>query len=195
MKKSLLIVTTLVVGMLLGAVAMGTAFAAGPTPSTTPEPSAQGAGNGYGRGMMGLGRGSVGGEYGFEDEALTLLGMTREQVIAERQAGKSLVQIAQTKNVTEQQLVSTILAAKRADLDALVSAGKITQARADLMYKNMETAVPQAVNSTTTGSMRGNGNTNSGDCLMLDGTQKPETGQQFGRGGMMRGGRSNGPST
>ncbi len=196
MKKSLLIVTTLVAGMLLGALAMGTAFAAGPTPGVP--------GSGFGRGgMMGQGQGygAAGGEMGFEDEVLALLGMTREQLIVERQAGKSLLQIAQAKGKTEQQLVSTILAAKRADLDKLVTAGTLTKAQADLMYQNMQQTVSQAVNRTTTGPMWGNGNATPGACPMWDGTQTPANGQPFGRGGMggrggmMRGGRTSGPST
>ena len=74
MKKSIVIVTTLVVGMLLGAVAMGTAFAAGPTPQTTPTTGVPGSGFGRG-GMMGQGYGAMmGGEYGFEDEVLTPAG-------------------------------------------------------------------------------------------------------------------------
>ena len=129
--------------------------------------------------------------------------MTREQLIAERQAGKSLLQIALAKGKTEQQLVSTILAAKRADLDKLVAAGTLTQAQADLMYQNMQQTVPQAVNRTTIGGMMGNGNATPGDCPMWDGDETPANGQQqFGRGGMMGGGRggmrggarTNGPS-
>ena len=203
MKKSLVIVATLVVGMLLGAVAMGTAFAAGPTPGTSATPFVPGSGFGRG-GMMGQGQGfgaMMGGDYGFEDEVLTLLGMTREQLIVERQAGKSLVQIAQEKGKTQQQLVDTILAAKRADLDALVAAKTLTQAQADLMYQNMQQAVPLAVNSTAIGGRMGNGNVTPGDCPMWDGDETPTNGQQFGRGGMMggrggmmRGTRTNGPS-
>ncbi len=163
MKKALLIATTLVVGILIGAVLMGSVLAAPPAPGATPTPVTPGVcpsgdcGQ-YGRGgMMGGQRGGMMGlgmDRGIEQEALDLLRMTREQVIAERQAGKSLVQIAQAKGVTEQQLVNTILAAKRADLDALVSQGKLTQAQADAMYQNMQQTVPQAVNRTTTGPGR-----------------------------------------
>jgi hypothetical protein len=186
MKKVLLIAATVVVGILIGSVVMGTALAATPTPQGTPTPGA----GGYSRGgMMGGGMrgGMVSGEMGMEDEVLALLHMTREQVVVERQAGKSLVQIAQAKNVTEQQLVNTILAAKRADLDKLVTDGKLTQAQADLMYQNMQQTVPQAVNRTTTGPMWGNGNANPGDCPMWDDdSQTPGAGQP-GRGGMMNG--------
>lgn len=200
MKKFLTIAATLVVGILIGSVLVGSVFAAGPTPEATPVP-----GSGYGRGGMvgGMGgmRGGMVGDVGMEEEVLTLLNMTREQMIAERQAGKSLVQIAQTKNVTEQQLVSAILAAKKAELDKLVADGKLTQARADLMLQNMEQAVTQAVNRTNAGPVWGNGTVNPEDCPMLDddSTQTPGAGRPTmpGRGGM-RGGRwggSTGSST
>jgi hypothetical protein len=192
-KKFLLIATALVVGIVAGAALMGTVLAA----PGTPTPAVPGL---YGRGGM-MGFGAMGGEMGMEDEVLALLHMTREQVVGERQAGKSLVQIAQAKGVTEQQLVDTILAAKRADLDQLVRDGKLTQAQADQMYQNMQQTVPQAVNRTTTGSMWGNGgNAQPGDCPMWDGDETPGAGQP-GRGGMMggrggmRGGRTNGTGT
>jgi hypothetical protein len=195
-KKFIAIAITLVVGILLGAVMIGTVMAAPATPQATPTP---GAGNSYGYGpgyMMGRG-GMWGGDVGMEQEVLTFLGMTRDQVIAERQAGKSLVQIAQAQGKTEQQLVDTILAARRADLDALVSQSRLTQAQADQIYQNLQQTVPQAVNSTTVGAGRGNGFMDSGNCPMLNNGQ-PGNGQTSpslrGRGGMM-GGRFNGPST
>jgi hypothetical protein len=196
MKKVLLIAATLVVGMLMGSVVMGTALAASPAADGTPTPVVPGSG--YGRGGM-MGRGSMmgnggmmGSEAGMEEAVLPLLNMTSEQLTAERQAGKSLVQIAQAKGVTEQQLVNAILAAKRADLDKLVTDGKLTQAQADQMYQNMQQAVSQAVNRTTTGPMWGNGvgNDGSDDCPMYNGNQTPNDGQRQngrpGRGGMSR---------
>jgi hypothetical protein len=197
MKKFLTIAVTLVTGILIGSVLVGAAFAAAPAPQGTPTPFVPGSGQGRG-GMMGRG-GMVGGwmgsEMGMEQEVLDLLHMTSEQVAVERQAGKSLVQIAQAKGVTEQQLVNTILAAKRADLDKLVRDGKLTQAQADLMYTNMQQTVAQAVNRTGVGSMRGNGQVNPNDCPIVDGTQTPGAGRPTmpGRGGM-RGGRTSGPS-
>ena len=219
MKKLVLIASTMLAGVLLGSIITGSVFAADPTPQTTPTPTVPGNGY-YGRGMMGggatgggmMGRGAgsmMGGDYGMEQAVLTLLNMTQQQMISERQAGKSLVQIAATKNVNEQTLVDTILTAKRADLDALVSQGRLTQAQADQMYANMQQAVPQAVSRTTTGPMWGNGTMpmDPNDCPMLNGTNnssgqpnnvQPGTRQMPGRGGMMNGGGMrgfNGPTT
>lgn len=85
------------------------------------------------------------------DAVLQLLGMTRDQVRAERQAGKSLVQIAQAKNITEQQLVDTILAPVKTALAQQVADGKLTQAEADTKLANLTQIVTKMVESTATG--------------------------------------------
>lgn len=213
MKRFAVVAVTLVTGILIGSLLVGTAFAAAPREQGTPTPTVPG--QGYGRGgamgqmvermrsvMAGRMHGAVAADAGIGDEVLALLNMTREQISAERQAGKSLVQIAQAKNVTEQQLVDTILAAKKAALDEIVAAGKLTQARADTMLANMRQSVTEAVNRTTVGpvwgngqsSGQGNGQGNNGNCPMIDGGERtPGAGQPAlpGRGGM-RGGRAAG---
>ena len=77
--------------------------------------------------------------------------MTDEQIQAERLAGKSLAQIAASKNVSEDKLISTILEAKKADLAKLVAAGKLTQAQMDAMVQNMQTQVKTMVERTNVG--------------------------------------------
>lgn len=200
MKKWMLIASTLVVGMLAGAVLMGTVLAAPPTPQGTPTPGANP--NPWGRGGMMGGRmgGGWGGmmDVGFEDEVLALLGMTKEQLIAERQAGKSLAQIAEAKGVSEQRLIDTILAAKRADLDALVAQGKLTQAQADAMYQNMQQTAPQMIDSTGTGPMWQRDGVTPPANMPCWGDDEQQPTQPFGpmrgRGGM-RGGRWSGPTS
>jgi hypothetical protein len=105
-----------------------------------------GAGKGAGAGMRGGPAWA-----GQPDEVATLLGMSAEEIQAERLAGKSLVQIAAGKDVTEKQLVDTILGAKKATLDKLVADGQLSQAQADAMYGRMQTQVSVMVNRTTTG--------------------------------------------
>lgn len=111
----------------------------------------RGPGAGTGSGAGGEQRGGQPEWAGHEEAIETLLGMTEAQIQAERQAGQSLVQIAATKGVTEQQLISAILAAKKADLDRLVAAGKLTQDRADFMLERMQAQVKVSVNRTTVG--------------------------------------------
>jgi len=200
MKKFALVAVTLVIGIVLGSLLVGGAFAAGPTDQARPTPGV--GGNGYGRGgMMGEMRGGIAdgvrggmiGDAGMDDDILALLNMTRDEMIAERQAGKSLVQIAAAKNVTEQQLVDAILADKKAALDKLVADGKLTQARADAMLQTMRTSVTAAVNRTYVGPVWGDGKTAPEQCPVCgeDGcTQTPGNGRPTmpARGGM-RGGR------
>ena len=172
-------------GVLVLAIAVP-ALAAGPNGTGTPAPSAAippcGNCNGadYGQGFGG----------GMDDVVTRLLGLTEEQIQEQRQAGKSLVQIAATKNVSEDALITAIIADRKADLDKLVADKKITQAQADQMLNQMKDRVKIMVNRTTVGppewagkgtgamgGMRANGNFASG------------TGT--GPGGMMRFGRTN----
>ena len=130
-----------------------------------PAPYGAGPGNGIRRPGTGLsqpgtdfGAGAGGGARrgapewaGQPAEVKALLGMTEEQIEAERLAGKSLAKIAEGKGVTPQKLVETILAAKKATLDTLVAGGRLTQAQADYKYSRMQTQVSVMVDRTTTG--------------------------------------------
>ena len=122
-----------------------------------------GAGAGLRGGMMGGAGWGMNGAYGDADIA-TLLGMSASEISTERQAGKSLVELAATKNVGEDTLIQTILADRKAQLDDLVQANRLTQVQADAMLANMQTNVKTMVERTTVGpagSPRlGNGQTN-----------------------------------
>jgi hypothetical protein len=125
----------LAISMVLAAVMVGvlagTAFAAGP----------QG-------GSAGNSQGQVGGPS--VDAVAKLLGLTPEQIQAERQAGKSLVQIAAAQNVTEDALVQAVMAERQAALQAKVDAGTITQAVADQQLAQMRERVTVMLNRTVT---------------------------------------------
>ena len=133
-----------VLGIGIGA---GVASAAGPTPTPTTDASAWcGAGGGFRFG------GAV------VDEVVTkLLGMTEDQIHTLRLQGKSLVQIAATKNITEKQLVDAIMAYKKTQVQAKVTAKTLTQEQANLILQQMEKITTQAVNRTTVGPMGGQG--------------------------------------
>ncbi len=111
-------------------------------------------GAGAAGGMMGRGVPDWAGQH---DELATLLGMTAEDIQAERQAGKSLADIAAAKGITDDKLVDALMAARKANLDQLVADGKLTQAQADLMIERMETQVKSMVVRTTTGAPMGRG--------------------------------------
>jgi hypothetical protein len=91
------------------------------------------------------------------DIVAKLTGITADQVRTDRQAGKSFTEIAATKNVSADKVVSTALEARKAALDAAVKSGRMTQAQADTAYANMKTRITVNVGSTTPGC-NGSGN-------------------------------------
>jgi hypothetical protein len=189
MKKFILIAVLVAA---LAALLAGTALAAGPT---TPTAQGFGPGNGihtpgtgYGPGM-GMGAGGMMGRgapawAGEPEEVEALLGMTDEQIQAERLAGKSLAQIAASKKVSEDKLISTMVEAKKVDLAKLVAAGKLTQTQMDTMVKNMQTQVTTMVERTNVGPAFAQGQAQPG---MGQGQTRPDgmMGQGF-RGGPRR---------
>ncbi len=137
------LIAALVAGALTMAIAIP-ALASGPggANSSTPTSTAQ---PGYGNGRcQGLGT-------GINEAVTTLLGMTREQIQEQRQAGQSLVQIAVSRTVTEEALVNAIMVGKQEAIQEMLAAGTITQAQADQRLEQMRERVQLAVNRTTVG--------------------------------------------
>jgi hypothetical protein len=75
------------------------------------------------------------------------LGITTEQLYAERATGKTLAQIAKDKGVSEQQLTDVILAELKEFTDQAVKDGRITQAQADWVQAQAKVMVPLMLNS------------------------------------------------
>jgi hypothetical protein len=195
----------ILIAVLVGALAAllaGTALAAGPV-----NPPVQGFGPGMGMRAAaagsttpdadhpcGMGAGMAGEQgrgapawAGQPDEVAKLLGMTTAEIQTARQAGTSLVKIAESKNIDEDKLISTILDAKKAILTGLVADGKLTQAQMNLMVERMQTQVKTMVERTTVGPMQGRG---QGMGQMRDGMGRSGMGQMqpgMGRSGMGQG--------
>jgi uncharacterized protein YidB (DUF937 family) len=74
-----------------------------------------------------------------------LLGLTGAEIRQDYAGGKSLTEIAQTKGVDRQQLINTIDAAIKTELDTLVSNGKIDSARETQIMTTVQTAVGKLV--------------------------------------------------
>jgi hypothetical protein len=159
MKKLLAIA---IVAAALAALLATSAFAAAPITPPAPVPGSgygYGAGNGIhvpGTGLTSQGAG-VGARRGApewvgdNDNAASVLGLTVEQLQAERLSGKSLAEIAATKGITEDALISKLVDARKASVTELLTAGKITQAQADYMLNNMAEHVKVMVERTTVG--------------------------------------------
>jgi hypothetical protein len=131
-------------GMLVVA-SIGTAFAADPvTPLGGPrgpvaeavDAVCQGIGQGFSNVVAALQK---------------LTGLGQEQIVAERQAGKSPVQIAAENGVSEGALATEVISAKKDRLDEAVQAGRISQERAEFMLGNMTERVTESINRAEMG--------------------------------------------
>jgi hypothetical protein len=156
------IVAAILIGALMALVA-GTALAAEPV-----VPPVQGFGPAAGveagtypcggTGAGGMMRGGGAPEWaGEQDTVAKLLGMTDAELQAERQAGKSLAQIAAAKNVGEDDLIDAMLSAKKDAPAKLVADGKLTQSQAELMIQNMTARVKTMIERTDVGPAFGQG--------------------------------------
>ena len=98
-----------------------------------------------------------GGHYGYgafcTDAVSELLGLTHEEIQAQRYDGKSLLEVAAAQGVSEDALIEAILAAKQAIVQERVEAGILTQEQADLMLQQMEQRTLEAITRTTVGPM------------------------------------------
>ncbi|RJQ36617.1 MAG: hypothetical protein C4555_07335 [Dehalococcoidia bacterium] len=116
-----------------------------------------------------------------------LLGMTTEEIEAELQQGKSLVEIAASKGVSEDDLVAAILATMREFMQGHVTAGYWTQAQLESRLQFAEQHIRQLVNAS--GASYGYGGYGcGGNGGMMGGWGTGNTNRgSFGRGGMMGG--------
>jgi hypothetical protein len=150
---------TAIVGALL---ILGTGFVLAQT--TTPPNATPAAPWGPG-GMMGgwygpmTGRGMMGGWGGFnwggpENSLISIaaeaLDMTREELIAELEAGKTIAQVAEEQGVALETIVEAFLAPREEALQAAVEAGRITQEQADAMLAQMREHVQTRLTATWT---------------------------------------------
>lgn len=102
-----------------------------------------------GPGMGGRGMGDHRGGPGRGlDQVAAAIGITTDELRTQLEAGKTPVQVAQSKGIDEATLKTKVLAAIKADLDAKVKAGTITQAQADTMYTEAQEHISDMLNHT-----------------------------------------------
>jgi hypothetical protein len=110
-------------------------------------------------GIGGMGRGGMGG-FGKNSAAreaviTSTLGITAADLQAARQAGKSLATLAGTKTAA---LITALVNFEITEVDAAVTAGKLTAAQATTIKANLQTRVTAEVNSAGgRGHMNGQG--------------------------------------
>lgn len=79
-----------------------------------------------------------------------LLGMTTDELVAQLQQGKTLLQIAQSKGVSQEQLVTTIIGPQQDYIQSLVKNGYITQQQADARLQSLKDSTLQAIQTPWT---------------------------------------------
>jgi hypothetical protein len=82
------------------------------------------------------------------DEAATYLDLTPEQLRTELQSGKTLAQVAQDKGKTVDGLVTALTDAATKKLEAAVTDGHLSRARADEIESSLKQAITDIVNGT-----------------------------------------------
>lgn len=76
------------------------------------------------------------------------LGMTEAELRTEFEAGKSIAQVAETKNVDLQKVITALVTERKEHIAAHVAEGKLTQEQADAKLADVEARVTEMVNKT-----------------------------------------------
>lgn len=128
------------IGLAVSGAVLAGSLLVGTTLAQTPPAAGQGFGPGRGAPAALNQRAGSGLAYGSPlDEVAQAVGMTTEELWqAHRIDGKSLAQIAQERQVDPEKVVQAILTEHKDRLDALVTAGQLTQEQADAWLTAME---------------------------------------------------------
>jgi urease accessory protein UreF len=118
---------------------------------------ALGGGPGGGPGKHGGLRGGPGGGPVSFDAAATYIGITTAELRTQLAAGKTLAAVATANGKTADGLKAALTAAATKDLDAAVSAGKLTQAQETKILADLPTRLDHEINETHTGGPGGPG--------------------------------------
>jgi hypothetical protein len=89
------------------------------------------------------------------DEVASIIGITKDELRTQLRSGKTLAEIAKTKNISQATLVDKLVAAAKTRIAAEVKAGRLTQARADEVTKNLSARINEMVTHSWPMGMRG----------------------------------------
>lgn len=95
------------------------------------------------RGPRGFGRGGL--RLLTPEATASVLGITAEELRTQREAGKTLAQIAAAEGMSKATLIDKLVAAAKAQLAADVKAGRLTQAQADQISSGLEARITEKV--------------------------------------------------
>ena len=176
--------TSMASGSSAGALTTEAAAAAQTNKATNPQPYSGGCG-GQGGGMMrgGMMRGGMMG--GFQgayggivlESVLKLTGLDEQKIIKDRREGKSFVEIAKTKGVTEDQLLTEAKKEHQAFIDEKVKDGIMTKEMADVCTENFEANIKAMLENTAVGTK--SGRSRAGRGMMGGWQQAPAQGESL----------------
>lgn len=91
------------------------------------------------------------------DAAATYIGVTTAELRTQLAAGKTLASVATDNGKTADGLKTALTAAAKTDLDAAVTAGRVTQAQEDKILADLPARLDQEINEVHTGGPGGGG--------------------------------------
>ena len=131
--------------MILAGVALALAIAVVLAPAALAQATGAGYGPGGGSGSggngPGYGRGMGGPQQSLVAVAADKLGMTQADLVSELRNGKTIAQVAKSKQVAANTIVDAFVATRAERLNTAVAAGRMTQAQADAMLATMRANV------------------------------------------------------
>ena len=147
------------------------AFAQGPVGTPTP-----GAFPGWGMHMGGMG-GMGGPDDSLVAIAAKTLGLSQTDLVAALNSGKTIADVAKEKGVALDKIVAAVIAERTDDMQAAVTAGRMTQAQLDAMLPAMKANVTAQLSSKFTprgyGMGRGFVDANNDGVCDICGTAQP----------------------
>lgn len=97
-----------------------------------------------------------------KDTIATFLGMDSSQIMASRQAGKSMVQIANEQGKSEDELYNFILSQRKIQIDKMVASGQVSAETAAAHESVMKERIKQNMTRTDVGPNCDGNNRNKG---------------------------------
>jgi len=83
------------------------------------------------------------------ESAAEVLGLSTDDLMTQLRDGKSLADVAQAQGISTDKLKTDLLAKVKAQLDTLVSDGKLTQAQGDDSYSKTESNIDNIISDTS----------------------------------------------
>jgi hypothetical protein len=141
MKRKLLIAIPIAAAVLAISTGVGIAFANNGSPSTPDDSNSPGYCAQYNNGMMGQMKGVV------TQFVANMLGTTVTDLEAQLKSGKTLVEIAGAKGISQDRLIESLMAPVKDEMALMLKYGFMTQTQVDTITQQMPAMLTLAVNS------------------------------------------------